>query len=192
MTRDPAAPDGAGSPSGETGAVAVRLHRVGPEDWRSHRELRLAMIDADPEAFWVPPDIRTAWDEARWRADAAGPRLHLQARRGEAVLGGIGVLPQGYDEDDAIGPEEPHLVSLWVRPKVRGQGLSQLLLNAAAQLAIDISRPHLTLHVDSRNSAAQRLYERLGFTRASLVHPRAETGSSWLQYEIEAPALLTA
>lgn len=182
--------DGAGSAAERAGAVGVQVHRVGPDEWESHRDLRLAMIDAEPDAFWFPPDIRTRWGEQEWRDDATGPRIHLQARRAGDVLGGIGVLPQGYVPEEPIGPDEAHLVSLWVRPEARGQGIARLLVRASGQLAIDLGRPLLSLHVDSRNTGAQTLYGRLGFVRTDVEHPRESTGSVWLQYEIDARTLL--
>lgn len=163
--------------------------RIGSEDWAAHRELRLRMLDEDPEAFWSPTDVR-AWSEAQWRADAAGPRLHLQARAGSRTLGGIGVLPEGYDADDLVAEDEAHLVSLWVEPASRGRGLSRLLLLAAAELSLELGRPLLSLAVDSRNDVAQRLYERVGFERTGVEHVRGDAPSRWVHFAADATSLL--
>lgn len=185
-----ASQDGAGTPG--TGAGAVRLHRVGEQDWASHRDLRLDMLRADPDAFWARADQLAAWDEADWRRDAAGPRRHLQARCEDgAVLGGIAVLPEPYSPEHTLPAGAVHLVSLWVRPTARGLGVSTLLLRGAADLAVELGRPRLLLDVDERNLAARRLYERCGFRATGVEDPREGTDSRWIEYAADARELLT-
>ncbi|MFC7374317.1 MULTISPECIES: GNAT family N-acetyltransferase [unclassified Brachybacterium] len=181
---------GAGHPCGEPGAASVTVIRMGPEDWVAHRDLRLAMLRDAPDAFWARLEDVQGRSEAEWRTELAGPRLHLQARRGDQVLGGIGVLPEGYTPDEPIGEDEAHLVSMWVDPRERGSGVSGLLIRAAAELALELRRPHLTLDVDSANTRAQRSYERLGFTATGTENPREGHETSWVQYAAEAHDLL--
>ncbi|MGP9539677.1 GNAT family N-acetyltransferase [Brachybacterium sp. AOP43-C2-M15] len=193
MTHRSALTDGAGAPGTGAGAVGVHpvvVHRVGPEDWVSHRDLRLAMLRADPDAFWARADEIAAWDEQRCRSDAAGPRLHLQARRGGEVLGGIGLLPEGYTPQVPIPEDCVHLVSMWVRPTSRGQGISDRLLDAAAELALELGRPRLLLDVDARNLPAQRFYGRRGFRPTGVTDPRDGTDSHWVEHEAAARELI--
>ncbi|MGY5764377.1 GNAT family N-acetyltransferase [Brachybacterium sp. DNPG3] len=189
MTRE-LSTDGAGTPG--MGVGAVRLHRVGPQDWESHRDLRLDMLRADPDAFWARADQLSAWDEADWRRDAAGPRRHIQVRRGGAVLGGIGVLPEGYTPEHPLPADAVHLVSLWVRPAARGTGLSALLLQGATELAMELGRPRLLLDVDARNIPARRLYERSGFRATGAEEAREGTGSRWIEYGADARSIAGA
>lgn len=183
--------DGAGPPHEVSGAVAVSVTRVEPDDWISHRDLRLAMLSDAPEAFWASLEDVRARTEQQWRQEIHGPRIHLQARRGEEVLGGIAVLPQGYTPEHHIAFDEIILVSLWVRPAARGTGASRELMSAAAQLAIHLGRPRVQLEVDDGNGPARRLYDRLGFTETGVRYPRQSTGSTWVQYTIDAHTLLS-
>lgn len=166
------------------------LHRVVPEDWASHRALRLDMLEADPGAFWADPHEARARDEETWREEIRGPRVHLQARRSGEVLGGIALLPEGYTPEQAIPEDRAHIVSLWVRPEARGLGVSRLLLAGVAQLALELGRPCLHLDVDSDNTAAQSLYLHLGFTATGARDPREGRESSWVEYAIDAARLL--
>lgn len=170
----------------------LRIHRVGVEDWSSHRALRLDMLDADPDAFWADPDEVRVRTEQQWREEIAGPRLHLQARGGEAVFGGIALLPEGYTPGHAIPADRAHIVSLWVRPEARGTGVSRPLFAALARLSLDLGRPDLRLDVDESNLAAQRLYERLGFMATGARDPREGRSTVWIEYAIDASGLLTA
>lgn len=183
--------DGAGPPQEVSGAVAASVTRVVPDDWISHRDLRLAMLSDAPEAFWASLEEVRARTEQQWRQEIQGPRIHLQARHGEEVLGGIAVLPQGYTPEHHIAPDEIILTSLWVRPAARGTGASRELMGAAAQLAIDMCRPRVLLEVDDGNVPARRFYERLGFAETGVRDPRPFTGSAWVEYTIDAHALLS-
>lgn len=182
--------DGAGSPQGGAGAVDVSVVRVGPDDWTTHRDLRLDMLRDAPEAFWASLEEVRVRTEEQWRQEIRGPRIHLQARRGPEVLGGIAVLPQGYTPEHPIADDEIILASLWVRPAVRGTGASRALLDAAARLSLHLGRPTLLLEVDDGNGPARRLYERLGFRETGVRHPRQATGGAWVEYTIAAQDLL--
>ncbi|MCT1385807.1 GNAT family N-acetyltransferase, partial [Brachybacterium sp. p3-SID1565] len=145
--------------------------RVGEEDWRSHRDLRLDMLADSPRAFWAQlAEVQDRTPE-QWREELRGPRIHLQARCGDQVMGSLAVLPQGYTPEHVIGEDQAILVSLWVRPEARGSGASRALFRAAAELALELGRPHLLLEVDDAGHAARRLYARLGFTETGTRHP---------------------
>jgi ribosomal protein S18 acetylase RimI-like enzyme len=166
-----------------------RIHRVRVEDWRSHRELRLAMLAADPDAFWADPVEAQGRTAAQWREEIAGPRLHLQAREGDEVLGGIALLPQGYTPAHPLPDDRAHIVSLWVRPEARGRGISSALLRHLATLALELGRPDLRLDVDESNAPARALYERLGFRPTGARDPREGRSTAWVEYAIDAEQL---
>lgn len=174
-------------PAGE-----LRMHRVSTEDWASHRALRLDMLAADPDAFWADPAEARARTAAQWRAEIAGPRVHLQARVAgtEEVLGSIALLPAGYTPEHVIPEDRAHIVSLWVRPQARGRGVSGRLLDALARIALERGRGDLRLDVDESNTAARHLYERLGFTATGARDPRAGRSTAWVEYAIRAKHLL--
>lgn len=176
--------------TGTAPSPSLRIHRVTGEDWISHRDLRLDMLAADPEAFWADPAEARRRDERQWRLEIAGPRLHLQARRAGSVLGGIALLPAGYTPEHAIPADRAHIVSLWIRPAARGTGVSGALLASLARLSLELGRPDLRLDVDDTNLPAQRLYERLGFTATGAREPRESRGTSWVEYAIHADQLL--
>jgi ribosomal protein S18 acetylase RimI-like enzyme len=172
------------------GEPPLHIHRVRAADWASHRDLRLAMLTADPDAFWADLDEARARTEQQWREEAAGPRVHLQARRGDEVVGGIALLPAGYTPQHPIPEDCAHIVSLWVRPEARRNGVSRPLFGALARLALDLGRPDLRLDVDESNLAAQRLYERIGFEPTGARDPREGRSTAWVEYAIRAERLL--
>lgn len=57
------------------------------------------------------------------------------------------------------------LNDLYVRENARGQGVAQALMQAARELAEDTGAAEIFLQTARGNTAAQRLYQRLGYVR---------------------------
>lgn len=177
------------------------VREMGPEDWVSHRDLRLEMLQDSPTAFWAKLDEAHLLTEAEWREELRGPRIHFQARAVDAEgqeiagippAGGIALLPEGYTDEHVIDPDQSIVVSLWVRPSLRGRGVSSVLWRAIAERAVALGRPRLLLEVDDSNAAAAGSYERLGFTATGVRYPRPATGTQWVEYAADARMLLRA
>ena len=64
--------------------------------------------------------------------------------------------------------DEAHITTIAVSPSRRGRGLGELLLIAAAEVAIAMETAVLTLEVRVSNIVAQSLYEKYGFARVGL------------------------
>jgi predicted GNAT family acetyltransferase len=63
----------------------------------------------------------------------------------------------------AVTPHAAHLQSVWVDPRLRGQGLAAGGVAAVcAQTLADVA-PVVSLYVNEHNEPAQRTYERAGF-----------------------------
>ena len=100
----------------------VEVVRIGPDDWRELREVRLAALADAPGAFgsryadWVDAD------ERQWRSRAGDVALNLVARRHGRPVG----LVSGVDPLEPDGSVE--LISMWVAPDLRGTGLAGRLV----------------------------------------------------------------
>jgi ribosomal protein S18 acetylase RimI-like enzyme len=139
----------------------VRLQRVGPDEWALWREVRLQALADAPHAFsstlgeWTG----TGDTETRWRS-----RLDAVALNLVAVTGARGV---GQVSGTAI--DEFHqvvLLSFWVAPEMRGQGVGDKLIDAVTRWAVEQGARGVVLSVKRGNRAAIAAYERSGFRRA--------------------------
>lgn len=74
--------------------------------------------------------------------------------RAELITGFIGVW---------MLPDEMHIVTIAVRDSHRRQGIGEMLLIAALDLAREKTQPLVTLEVRVSNDAAIQLYEKYGF-----------------------------
>jgi ribosomal protein S18 acetylase RimI-like enzyme len=137
----------------------VMVREAIPEDWQALRDARLAGLREAPHAFASAAERESAYSEQKWRAwtQVSGHGvMYLAEVPGQPEPAGIaGVL-------DADG--EAHLISMWVRPAVRGQKVGEALIEATAEWARSRGFDSIYLWVTESNASARRLYERCGFT----------------------------
>ena len=137
----------------------IELSFLGPDDWPVWRDLRLAALAEAPYAFgstlaeWQGQGDR----EERWRDRLGIPGSHnVVAVRASGPVGMVSGVP-------AEQPDAVELISMWVSPTVRGQGVGDLLIGEIAQWAVQRDARTLRLSVMPDNRAAIALYERHGF-----------------------------
>lgn len=132
---------------------AVEIIELSPDDWAVFRDVRLRALADAPEAFGSGLAAWADAPEERWRARLEAVPLNLVARRaGEHVGMTSGVV----DGDDA------ELISMWVDPAVRGQGVARALIEAVVSWAEAAGRStHLMVRSD--NARAIAAYQKAGF-----------------------------
>jgi ribosomal protein S18 acetylase RimI-like enzyme len=145
--------------------VSLTIHRVTPDDWRSHRDLRLEMLREAPDAFFTQYDDVAGFDEDTWRERIAA-QFHFQARLDGDPVGSVGVW-----DDPATPSDASTLVAMYVAPRARGTGTGERLVQAVLDEAAARGRARVVLEVTETNEPARRLYERMGFTYDGTRHP---------------------
>ncbi len=131
------------------------MRRIGPDDWRLWRDVRLTALADAPEAFCSTLEREQAYDEERWREWAAGPGIKVVAFDGERPVGVAG--------GDLREDEDAELFGMWVASAARGSGLAGRLVREVMAWAAEHGRKELRLWVADDNARATRLYEKLGF-----------------------------
>ncbi|MEV8450616.1 GNAT family N-acetyltransferase [Streptomyces parvus] len=153
---------------------------VRADEWPQVRQLRLdALRDpAAPVAFLESYEDAAARPDAFWRqraADAAedGPgrvrQFVAESPDGEWV-GSVTVLVESPDDEVRFGEASPvdqaHLVGVFVRPEVRGTGVTDALFREAVAWAWSLSAPRMErvrLYVHEENPRAAAFYRKFGF-----------------------------
>lgn len=137
----------------------IELRALTAEDWADWRALRLAALAEAPHAFGsVLADWQGSGDqEERWRARLriAGS-LNLIARVDGEPAGMASGVPAGE-------PGIVELISMWVRPAVRGHGVGVALIGEVARWAGHGGATTMRLSVVPGNAPARALYRRCGF-----------------------------
>jgi ribosomal protein S18 acetylase RimI-like enzyme len=149
----------------------MHLHLVHQDDWESHRDIRLEMLEDAPDAFWYTYADEAVYDEADWRERIEGAWL-VQARDADGVVGSAG-LGSHWEPERATTAT---LFGLYVAPRVRGRGVGEALIQAVLDEARQLGKTEVVLEVGNHNEGAIALYERCGFVRtgATQAHPRRD------------------
>jgi GNAT superfamily N-acetyltransferase len=131
----------------------VEIVRIGPDEWREFREVRLASLSDAPGAFGASHGDWVDADESRWRQRLADVPFTLVARSTTASAGVV----SGVESGDAV-----ELISMWVAPAHRGTGLAGRLIEQVVAWAAGRGLDTV-LMVRDDNEAAIRSYARAGF-----------------------------
>ena len=143
---------------------AVNLVRIGPDDWREFREVRLASLSDAPAAFGSHSAEWANAGEDRWRKRLADVPFTVVARSDE---GPVGVV------SGAAAGEAVELISMWVAPSHRGTGLAGRLIDQVVSWAAGRGQATF-LMVRDNNLSAIRAYSRAGFTDQGVPEDQAE------------------
>jgi len=142
---------------------AVVIRPIQRAEGAALRDIRLRAIRDTPDAFAVSLADTLAQTDEGWTAwatrNAAGEASVMyvaeDAGRWIALAGGM---------RDTCGAEEvAHLISMWVDPAYRGQGLGRQLVERVVGWAGGRGLRRIELWVTAHNTAARALYAGCGF-----------------------------
>lgn len=118
------------------------------------------LFDAYRTFYAQAPDLPRARGFVRDRLDAADTILAI-ARVGGRAVGFTHLFPSFT----SVGTARLFVLNdLFVAPEARGRGVAEALLDFAETAARQAGAVRLVLQTATDNAAAQRLYERLGWT----------------------------
>jgi GNAT superfamily N-acetyltransferase len=139
-------------------ASGVEIVPAASEDWERVRHVRLHALADAPFAFGSrleqEQDRPAAFWGSRLASHAAGTFLAIQGHET------VGLVRTFVEPEDVTSAK---LVSMWVAPHARGQGVGGRLVSAVVQWARDHGTTCVQLWVTETNAAARRLYESCGF-----------------------------
>ncbi|MFC9587927.1 GNAT family N-acetyltransferase [Streptomyces yangpuensis] len=158
----------------------------------------------DPTALmtWAGPNFTWPLDDAQLAAYAAepgrrawtavSPNATTDATRTGATLGTPVGTTDGTADGPSLGPSlgtplghvslaDGRLGRVLIAPGARGRGLGELLVSLAVSVGFDeLALPEIRLGVWTHNTAALRIYEKLGFrTTATLEAVEVVDGVPW-------------
>lgn len=136
----------------------IRLEQLVAEDGPRLRAIRLRALRDAPDAF------SSTLEEAAARHPDDWSRQLLELPTFVAVSDGLDV-GMVRSARDRTSPETAWLISMWVAPEVRRQGVGAALLDAVIDWAGSNGMSRILLEVADRNTSAVRLYARKGFAR---------------------------
>ena len=171
-------PDGAPSPP------AIRIHRAEtPEDLDAIRALFVEYVRApDWEADFATYLVQQAFETEL--AELPGP---YAPPTGALLLARVDGKPAACIAAKSLDPPDVcEMKRLFVRPQFRGLGLGEQLVRQLIVLARGAGYRRMRLDTLPSMSAAQRLYQRLGFREIPPYCENPVRGAHFLERELDA------
>ena len=134
----------------------VTLVRLGPGQERRLRAVRLRALEDAPAAFASTLAETAARPPASWQQQLRDLATWVAVADGEDV----GLVRGGPHQDQ---PGDGILLSMWVAPVARGQGVGEALVLAVIDWALAAGHRRLVLEVADDNGPAVALYALVGF-----------------------------
>lgn len=147
----------------------IDIERLAADEGLRLRTIRLRALADAPDAFGTTYDEAAGQPLDSWTAQLQEIATFLAVVDGEDVG-----LVRGACDD--LQPDAAWLISMWVSPEVRGQGVGEALIDAVVEWARVSGARRVLLAVGDHNQPAIALYARKGFepngTIGSLPTPR--------------------
>ena len=163
--------------------IIFEIRRVLPDSWAVLRHVRLAALAEAPYAFGSTLSGSIDRPAQHWR-DRITASPHFIAWAGTEPVGLAAALTERAGHHTGISGEW-QLISMWVSPQARGQGVAGRLVAAVSDCARADGADRLTLWVADASARARAFYLRMGFRstgRRQLVRP--EEPDHWEEEQV--------
>ncbi|MBP9669894.1 GNAT family N-acetyltransferase [Candidatus Woesebacteria bacterium] len=143
------------------------------EDWEKYKNLRIEALKNVPQAFLDDPDMAEKMSKEEWQRRMSS--MYFAEIDGKWV-GMIGA----YQEKKTKVKHILNIVSVYVAPSYRGQGIGKALLEYVIEQAKknpEIKK--LLLGVVTTQEPAQELYKSLGFVKGGYLKYAVKVGKQY-------------
>jgi ribosomal protein S18 acetylase RimI-like enzyme len=145
----------------------AEIRRLAPADWQELRDARLTALEEAPDAFASTLEAEVGQGEEQWRERFAASVFFGAAQPGHetrlvGLVGGF-AEPAGHATPDDGEGGAWHLISMWVAPQARGNGIADELVTAICDVAREAGARQIALWVTDGNDRARAFYTRAGF-----------------------------
>ena len=154
--------------------------------WKEYKELRLAALKNEPQAFASSYERESAYPNEEWQRrlkDAAEGKRHTFLAELDEKL--VGMVAGGRDFKDT-NSNVAYIWGLYVDATVRGKGIGKLLMSKVLEeLGKDRGIQTIRLEVNAEQESAVKLYENLGFMKTRAFLHRMGDGLEHQEIEME-------
>lgn len=153
--------------------MLIHITQLSPDEWQKYREIRLEGLQTDPLAFGSSYEEEINFTETNWRNRINAMWFALVDGK---IVGMIGLLTGANMSTRHCG----QIISLWVKPTFRGQGIAKALVQKLQEIAPQHGLRKLSLQVATTQTNAIKLYEIMGFKNITLLTENLRKGDRYL------------
>ncbi|PWK49096.1 GNAT family N-acetyltransferase [Pleionea mediterranea] len=134
----------------------MNIEEINESQWESLKSIRLESLLDSPDAFCISYEEANNLTDKEWKLLAAGKlgSQFLIAYDYKNAIGLVGILDK---------KETYEIVSMWVKPAAREQGVGKALIKTLLDHALSVGHTEVRLQVTSNNTSARCFYKKLGF-----------------------------
>lgn len=162
----------------------MEIYKLTPADWKKYKDLRLEALLKDPEAFGESHAKAAKRTNEEWQEKMKDAASYIfVARDDEDYVG----MAAAFQEK---GEKILHIAYVWgvyLREEYRGRGLGKKLMQAVLDEAKKNSEiKKINLNVNTKQTAAVKLYESFGFQIAGTLHKELQINGEYFdEYAME-------
>ncbi len=150
------------------------------EQWPEYRQIRLAALREEPQAFARPLGEEKKYAIPKWRERAENDYTLLAFENNRP----IGVISAYVSEEE--GERIAHIISVFVLRQFRGRGIGKELFGATLEkIKQDPDIKKVVLSVNKEQVPAVRMYRQFGFQITGEKPQLLGDGREHLEYEME-------
>jgi len=154
--------------------------------WKEYRELRLAALKNEPQAFGSSYERESGYPDEKWQQrlkEAAEGKRHILFAKLDKKL--VAMVVGGRDFDDNSS-NVAYIWGLYTDASVRRKGIAKLLMSKMLEeLSKERGIQTIRLEVNVEQESAVKLYESLGFKKTKAFLQRMGDGLEHQEVEMQ-------
>ena len=154
-----------GGVSGTMSTMTTTVERLTDDEWERLRDVRIEALTEDGSVFGSSLERESGFRESHWRMRLRASPWFVAGEDGRDV-GLVCVI-----SEPGAGPDDRHVVALWVRAVRRGNGIGTALLDAAVDWSRQDGATTVSLWLLEGNEGAAELYRSHGFRPTGISMP---------------------
>lgn len=142
--------------------MQITIKNFCEEQWQKYREIRLLAIKTDPLSYTSSYEEEVELSEHEWRSRINAMSFALVDEQVVALIGLLKNQPLSVKHCAEI-------VSLWVKPEMRGRGIGKMLLKSIMENASSNGIKKLIVYATASQEHAIATYESAGFIATGIL-----------------------
>lgn len=138
------------------------ITQLSADSWQQYRDIRLEALQTDPLAFGGSYEEESTNDVTDWKNRINNMWFALI---NDEIVGMVGLLKRTDQSCKHCGC----IISLWVKPTFRGQGIAKALVQKIQEIAPELGIRKISLHATTTQTNAIKLYEAMGFKKIAVL-----------------------